>query len=96
MWLNLIIKASLEWYTVYLFIRCTFKFKYLVNDTFVDMELAEIPLAVVFAVFVATIILFIALVMMFFRKSVIEMRGSRFEGKYKPLKAITKEGYVVA
>lgn len=40
MWLNLTIKASLEWYTVYLFIRCTFKFKYLVNDTFADMELA--------------------------------------------------------
>ena len=58
------------------------------------MKLTEIPVAVVFAVFVATIILFIALVMMFFRKSVIEMRGSRFEGKYKPWKAITKEGYV--
>ncbi len=84
----------MEWYTVYLFIRCTFKFKYLVNDTFVDMKLTEIPVAVVFAVFVATIILFIALVMMFFRKSVIEMRGSQFEGKYKPWKAITKEGYV--
>ena len=55
------------------------QFKYLVNDTFVDMELAEIPVAVVFAVFVATIILFIALVMMFFRKSVIEMRGSRLD-----------------
>lgn len=58
------------------------------------MKLTEIPVAVIFAVFVATIILFIALVMMFFRKSVIEMRGSRFEGKYKPWKAITKEGYM--
>ncbi len=58
------------------------------------MKLTEIPAAVVFTVFVVVIILFIALVMMFFRKSVIEMRGSRFEGKYKPWKAITKEGYV--
>lgn len=26
--------------------------------------------------------------------SLIEMHGSQFEGKYKPWKAITKEGYV--
>ena len=58
MWLNLTINPPLEWYTVYLFIRCTFKLKYLVNDTFVDMELAEIPVAVILAVFVVAIILF--------------------------------------
>ena len=58
------------------------------------MERTEISVAVILAVFVVAIILFIALVVLFFRKSVIEMHGSRFEGKYKPWKAITKEGYV--
>ena len=58
------------------------------------VKLIEIPVAVIFAAFVVAIILFITLVVLFFRKSVIEMRGSRFEGKYKPWKAITKEGYV--
>ena len=58
------------------------------------VKLIEIPVTVIFAAFVVAIMLFITLVVLFFRKSVIEMRGSRFEGKYKPWKLITKEGYI--
>ncbi|MCR5104404.1 MAG: hypothetical protein K6B68_08130, partial [Eubacterium sp.] len=53
-----------------------------------------IPAAVVFIVFAVALFGFIALVMFFFIRNTIDTRISYSEGKYKPWKLITKEGYI--
>ena len=58
------------------------------------MRLDEIPAVVVFIVFAVALFGFITLVMYFFSRNTIDTHMSRSEGKYKPWKLITKEGYI--
>ena len=58
------------------------------------MRLDEIPAVVVFIVFAVALFGFITLVMYFFSRNTIDTHKSRSEGKYKPWKLITKEGYI--
>ena len=58
------------------------------------MRLDEIPTVVVFIVFAVALFGFITLVMYFFSRNTIDTHMSRSEGKYKPWKLITKEGYI--
>ena len=58
------------------------------------MRLDEIPAVVVFIVFAVALFGFITLVMYFFSRNTIDTHMSRSEGKYKPWKFITKEGYI--
>ena len=58
------------------------------------MRLDEIPGVVVFIVFAVALFGFITLVMYFFSRNTIDTHMSRSEGKYKPWKLITKEGYI--
>ena len=58
------------------------------------MRLDKIPAEVVFIVFAVALFGFITLVMYFFSRNTIDTHMSRSEGKYKPWKLITKEGYI--
>ena len=58
------------------------------------MRLDEIPAVVVFIVFAVALFGFITLVMYFFSRNTIDTHMSRSEGKYKPWKLVTKEGYI--
>ena len=58
------------------------------------MRLDKIPAVVVFIVFAVALFGFITLVMYFFSRNTIDTHMSRSEGKYKPWKLITKEGYI--
>lgn len=58
------------------------------------MRLDKIPAVVVFIVFAVALFSFITLVMYFFSRNTIDTHMSRSEGKYKPWKLITKEGYI--
>lgn len=58
------------------------------------MRLDKIPAMVVFIVFAVALFGFITLVMYFFSRNTIDTHMSRSEGKYKPWKLITKEGYI--
>lgn len=58
------------------------------------MRLDKIPAVVVFIVFAVALFGFITLVMYFFSRNTIDTHKSRSEGKYKPWKLITKEGYI--
>ena len=58
------------------------------------MRLDEIPAVVVFIVFAVALLGFITLVMYFFSRNTIDTHMSHSEGKYKPWKLITKEGYI--
>ena len=58
------------------------------------MRLDEIPAVVVFIVFAVALFGFITLVMYFFSRNTIDTHMSRSEGKSKPWKLITKEGYI--
>ena len=58
------------------------------------MRLDKIPAVVVFIVFAVALFGFITLVMYFFSRNTIDTNMSRSEGKYKPWKLITKEGYI--
>lgn len=58
------------------------------------MRLDEIPAVVVFIVFAVALFGFITLVMYFFSRNTIDTHMSHSEGKYKPWKLITKEGYI--
>lgn len=65
-----------------------------VNVLMSYMRLDEIPAVVVFIVFAVALFGFITLVMYFFSRNTIDTHMSRSEGKYKPWKLITKEGYI--
>lgn len=58
------------------------------------MRLGEIPMVAVGGIFAVAIISFVILIMIFFQKNTIDTRMSRSEGKYKPYRLITKEGYI--
>ena len=58
------------------------------------MRLDKIPAVVVFIVFAVALFGFITLVMYFFSRNTIDTHMSRSEGKSKPWKLITKEGYI--
>ena len=58
------------------------------------MRLDKISAVVVFIVFAVALFGFITLVMYFFSRNTIDTHMSRSEGKYKPWKLITKEGYI--
>ncbi|MCR5147743.1 MAG: CPBP family intramembrane metalloprotease [Eubacterium sp.] len=66
----------------------------LINVLLYYMRLGEVPGTVIVIVFTMAIMLFITLIIRFFRKNKIDIRVSRSEGKYKPWKLITKEGYI--
>ena len=58
------------------------------------MRLEEIPTVAVIGLFAVAIIGFVILIMIFFQKNTIDTRMSRSEGKYRPYRLITKEGYI--
>jgi len=58
------------------------------------MRLGEITTVAMIGLFVVVIIGFVILIMIFFQKNTTDTRISRSEGKYKPYRLITKEGYI--
>ena len=66
----------------------------LINVLLSYIQLGEVSGVVVVITFIIAIVLFIALVILFFKKNTIDIRESYSEGKYKPWKLITKEGYI--
>ena len=58
------------------------------------LRLGEIPTVAVVGVFIIAIIGFVILIILFFIKNTIDTNISRSEGRYKPWKLITKEGYI--
>ena len=66
----------------------------LINVLMSYMKLGEVPGTVIAITFTMAIMLFITLIILFFRKNKIDIRLSHSEGKYKPWKLITKEGYI--
>ena len=66
----------------------------LINVLLSYMKLGEVPGTLIVVTFTMAIMLFITLIVVFFRNNVIDIRVSYSEGKYKPWKLITKEGYI--
>ena len=58
------------------------------------MRIGEIPMLAVAGVFILAIIGFIVLLVLFFMKNTADTSKSYSEGKYKPWRFITKEGYI--
>lgn len=58
------------------------------------MRIGEIPTVVAVGVFILAIIGFVVLLILFFIKNTVDTSKSHSEGKYKPWKLITKEGYI--
>ena len=58
------------------------------------VRLGEIPTVAVVGVFIIAIIGFVILIILFFIKNTIDTSINRSEGRYKPWKLITKEGYI--
>ena len=66
----------------------------MINVLLSYVRLGEIPTEVVVGIFVVAIIGFVMLIILFFIKNTIDTSISRSEGRYKPWKLITKEGYI--
>lgn len=66
----------------------------LINVLLSYMKLGKVSEVVIVLIFILAIMLFITLVILFFKKNTIDIRVNCSEGKYKPWKLITKEGYI--